>query len=166
VEVRSNEAETIQHGSPQFYRSCTLLVMVCLENGIKISSAVSLLSHLSCSLVNIASQTCFSSAHCTLFEHGVQNVEKKKKLKIDVQTTEVKAVESWRLVGPSEESDPAGVVCINKAEGYIQGLSNTAARLAGWRRVTRKGVILYVMDGTYPLPFLYRTGCLTGAVQL
>ncbi len=28
------------------------------------------------------------------------------------------------------------------------------------------GVISYVMDGTYRLPFPYRTGCQTGAAQL
>ncbi len=32
-------------------------------------------------------------------------------------------------------------------------ICNTAARLAGWRRVTQQGVILYVMDGLCRLPW-------------
>jgi hypothetical protein len=39
----------------------------------------------------------------------------------------------------------------------LEGWSNIAARLSGWRRAA--GVILYVMDGPYFLPFPYRTGC-------
>jgi hypothetical protein len=31
----------------------------------------------------------------------------------------------------------------------LEGWPNTAARLAGWRRVTQQGVILYVMDGPH-----------------
>ncbi len=38
-------------------------------------------------------------------------------------------------------------------------LAQYGGRLAGWRRLTRAGVILYVMDGLYRLPFPYRTGC-------
>jgi hypothetical protein len=34
----------------------------------------------------------------------------------------------------------------------LEGWPNTAARLAGWRRVTQQGVILYVMDGPTCLP--------------
>jgi hypothetical protein len=33
-----------------------------------------------------------------------------------------------------------------------RGLASTAAHLAGWRRVTQHGVILYVMDGPCSLP--------------
>ncbi len=35
----------------------------------------------------------------------------------------------------------------------LEGWSNTAARLAGSRRVTQQGVILYVMDGPCRLPW-------------
>ncbi len=42
----------------------------------------------------------------------------------------------------------------------LEGWTNTAARLACWRRVTRQ-----VVDGPYHLPFPYRTGC-PGAAQL
>jgi hypothetical protein len=34
----------------------------------------------------------------------------------------------------------------------LEGWPNTAARLAGWRRVTQQGVIVYVMDGPCRLP--------------
>ncbi len=36
----------------------------------------------------------------------------------------------------------------------LEGWPNTAARLAGWRRVTQKGVILYLVDGPNRLPWL------------
>jgi hypothetical protein len=34
----------------------------------------------------------------------------------------------------------------------LEGWPNTAAPLAGWRRVTQPGVILYLMDGPCHLP--------------
>jgi hypothetical protein len=39
----------------------------------------------------------------------------------------------------------------NEAEGKM-GWPNTAARLAGWRRMIQQGVICYVMDGHAACP--------------
>jgi hypothetical protein len=40
----------------------------------------------------------------------------------------------------------------------LEGWPNTAARLHGWlEERDPAGVILYVMDGPYRLPFMYRT---------
>jgi hypothetical protein len=38
----------------------------------------------------------------------------------------------------------------------LEGWPNTAARLAGWRRVTQQDVTLYVSDGPYCLPLSVR----------
>jgi hypothetical protein len=58
----------------------------------------------------------------------------------------------------------AGIYCLlfpvtarfagfNQRGRRLEGWSNTAARLAGWRRAISQGVILYVMDGPCRLPW-------------
>ncbi len=48
----------------------------------------------------------------------------------------------------------------------LEGWPNTAARLAGWRRVTQQGVILYMKDGPCRLPGRPHHLPRTGAVLL
>jgi hypothetical protein len=42
------------------------------------------------------------------------------------------------------------ILCLAQWGQRLEGWPNPAALLAGWRRVTQKGVILYVMDCTWP----------------
>jgi hypothetical protein len=49
-------------------------------------------------------------------------------------------------------------VLTNEARG-LEGWSNTTVRLAGWRRATLQGEILYVMDGPCRLSLMDHTTC-------